>query len=402
MVRTLQDSPGPGKGFAPQAVSTSSTAPQHRTHRHLPGGPRPARHRRQGPTLCPVGRVVQPFRRFRRASRGRRGPERPGTAPPVRAERWRRIFGGGSVGETAHRRLSCPATRTNGLALTRGDGALRTARRGCGAGTRRAHQVVDGLPRAPRTPQTGRTAADATAPVPRPSRRDAGRSLHHRTGAHAAAVRALPARADGHPSSGSVGGGRGRCVRWLTGVTRDRTRLGVCEVRNSIMELITELIEELIRDSARIWGQETDRGLDEGDRGEVPGEAVTDLFCAQVDRRSGRDAHEVGVGQTLTHRRQAYEHRGAPADAPQEVGVPGTAVPVRGGAWARQDRCRRGRGPEVREAIRLRPGRRRGVPLPATGPSGPGRRRPGCAGRRPVGPPRRRRAGRRPRCGRRR
>lgn len=44
---------------------------------------------------------------------------------------------------------SCPATRTNDLALTRGDGALHTARRGCGAGPRRAHQVVDGLAQAP-------------------------------------------------------------------------------------------------------------------------------------------------------------------------------------------------------------------------------------------------------------
>lgn len=54
-----------------------------------------------------------------------------------------------------------------------------------------------------------RTAAAATAPVPRPSRRDAGRNLHHRTGAHAAAIRALPACADGRPSSGSSTTGAG-------------------------------------------------------------------------------------------------------------------------------------------------------------------------------------------------
>ncbi len=83
-------------------------------------------------------------------------------------------------------------------------------------------------------------------------------------------------------------------------------------------------------------------------------------------------------------------------------------VPVRGGAWARQDRCRRRRGPEVcgggeqGGGSDLRAGCPRGVPRPSAGPSGPGPRRPARAATPPVGPPRRRRGARHRRCGRRR
>ncbi len=142
------------------------------------------------------------------------------------AEGRRPILSGGSVGEAAHRRL-VPGDESD-LALTRGDGALRTARRGCGTGPRRAHQVVDGLPLAPRTPQR-------VGPWRMRRRRFRVPHVETRAGAFTTALARTPPRSvpcprasDPHPSSGSVGNGRGRRVRWLMGDHQGPDAVGKC------------------------------------------------------------------------------------------------------------------------------------------------------------------------------
>lgn len=249
-VRTLQDSPGPGRDSLPRPY-------RHRVPRRSAGhiATSPAASPCSPPTPRANSSAGRPSRvavpsvpkSFARSSSTPNALER---YLQCAAEGRRPIFGGGSVGEAAHRRL-VPGTRTT--ALTRGDGALHTARRGCGTGPRRAHQVVDGRP-GPCEPLNGsdRGGCDGAGSASLTSRRGPEPAPPHW---RARRRGPCPARSRRRPPLIRVGRRRSRAVRPVADGCHqgpDAAR-GVCEVRNSIRNRnsIKELIKELIRESVR-------------------------------------------------------------------------------------------------------------------------------------------------------